>query len=131
MSRLCVMNMLACLLHKGQKSDEDVMLLCAGYFTSLLYLRDAAVSQRWICPGSCTSYHTEIKSCRSNFYSNNNNNRIQRRYSRLFTISSQRRKPSPTRTLKWPGHNRVQITCNTLSVYHVQVSCYVPLSTKG
>ena len=44
---------------------------------------------------------------------NNNNNRIQRRYSRFFTISSQRREPSPTRTLKWPGRNRVQITCNT------------------
>ena len=34
----------------------------------------------------------------------NNNNRIQRRYSRFFTISSQRRELSPTRTLKWPGH---------------------------
>ena len=62
---------------------------------------------------------------------NNNNNCIQRRYSRLFTISSQRRNLSPTRTLKWPGRNRVQITCNTLSAYHVQVSCYVPLGTKG
>ena len=62
---------------------------------------------------------------------NNNNNRIQRRYSRFFTISSQRREPSPTRTLKWPGRNRVQITCNTSSAYHVQVSCYVPLGTKG
>ena len=28
--------------------------------------------------------------------------------------------PSPTRTLKWPGRNRVQITCNTSSAYHVQ-----------
>ena len=37
----------------------------------------------------------------------NNNNRIQRRYSRFFTISSQRRKLSPTCTLKWHGHNRV------------------------
>ena len=27
--------------------------------------------------------------------------------------------------------NRVQITCNTSSAYHVQVSCYVPLGTKG
>ena len=43
----------------------------------------------------------------------------------LFTISS------PTRTLKWPGCNPVQITCNTSTVYHVQVSCYVPLGTKG
>ena len=64
-------------------------------------------------------------------YNNNNNNRIQRRYSRFFTISSQRRELSPTRTLKWPGRNRVQITCNTSSAYHVQVSCYVPLGTMG
>ena len=49
-----------------------------------------------------------------------NNNRIQRRYSRFFTISSQRRELSPTRTLKWPRRNRVQITCNTSSAYHVQ-----------
>ena len=27
---------------------------------------------------------------------------------------------SPTRTLYWPGRNRVQITCNTSSAYHVQ-----------
>ena len=46
-------------------------------------------------------------------------------------ISSQRRELSPTRTIKWPGRNRVQITCNTSSAYHVQVSCYVPLGTKG
>ena len=51
---------------------------------------------------------------------NNNNNRIQRRNSRFFTISSQRRELSPTHTLKWPRRNRVQITCNTLSAYHVQ-----------
>ena len=61
----------------------------------------------------------------------NNNNRIQRRCSRFFTISSQRRELSPTRTLEWPGRNRVQITCNASSACQVQVSCYVPLSTKG
>ena len=49
----------------------------------------------------------------------------------FFTISSQRRELSPTRTVKWSGRNRVQITCNTSSTYHVQVSCYVPLGTKG
>ena len=54
------------------------------------------------------------------FGNNNNNNRIQRRYSRFFTISSQRRELSPTRTLKWPRRNRVQITRNTSSAYHVQ-----------
>ena len=67
----------------------------------------------------------------NNNNSNNNNNRIQRRYSRFFTISSQRRELSPTRTLQWPGRSRVQITCNTSNAYHVQVSCYVPLGTKG
>ena len=38
----------------------------------------------------------------------------------FFTISSQRRQLSPTRKLKWPGHNRVQITCNTSGAYYVQ-----------
>ena len=45
---------------------------------------------------------------------------IQRRYSRFFTISSKRRELSPSRTLKWPRRNRVQITCNTSSADHVQ-----------
>ena len=32
----------------------------------------------------------------------------------------------PTRTLKWPRHNRVKITCNTSNVYHVQrVVCHL------
>ena len=43
---------------------------------------------------------------------------------RLFTIRSLCRKLSPSRTLKWPGHNRVQITCNTLSAYHMQPALY-------
>ena len=60
-----------------------------------------------------------------------NNNRIQRRYSRFFTIYSQCHELSPTRTLKWPRRNRVQITCNTSNAYHVQVSCYVPRGMKG
>ena len=51
---------------------------------------------------------------------NDNNNRIQRRKLRFFRISSLRREPYPTRTLKWTGRNRVQITCNTSSAYHVQ-----------
>ena len=37
-----------------------------------------------------------------------------------FTISSQCSRLSPTRTLKWPRCNRVQIMCNTLSAYHMQ-----------
>ena len=33
---------------------------------------------------------------------------------------------SPTRTPKWPGRNDVQMTCNTLSAYHVQyIVCHV------
>ena len=48
---------------------------------------------------------------------NNNNNRIQRCYSRFCTNSSQRHELSLTRTLKWPGckscaTHRVLITCN-------------------
>ena len=38
----------------------------------------------------------------------------------FFTIPSLRREPSPTRTLKWPGRNLVQISCNTSSAFHVQ-----------
>ena len=53
---------------------------------------------------------------------NNNNNRIQRRYSRFFTISSQRRELLQHVRSSGPG--------NTLSAYHVQVSCYVPLGMK-
>ena len=48
------------------------------------------------------------------------NNCIERRNSRCVAISSLRRELSPTRSLKWPGRNRVQITCNTSSAYHVQ-----------
>ena len=44
---------------------------------------------------------------------NYNNNCIQRRNLRFFTISSLHREPSPAHTLKWPRRNRVQITCNT------------------
>ena len=62
---------------------------------------------------------------------NNNNNRIERCNSRFFNFSSLRRKLSPTRTLKWPGRNRVQIMCNTSSAYHANMSCYVPHGTKG
>ena len=41
-------------------------------------------------------------------------------YIYFLKISSMRRKLSPTRTLKRPGRNRVQITCNTSSAYHEQ-----------
>ena len=44
----------------------------------------------------------------------------------FLTVSSLHREPSPTRTLKWPEHTCVQITCNTCNM-----SCYVPRGTKG
>ena len=95
-----------------------------------------SVSILW-CEAASLTYNFQLSNNNNNNNNNtnnnnnNNNNRIQRRYSRLFTISSQRREPSPTRTLKWPWRNRVQITCNTSSAYHVQVSGNVPLGTKG
>ena len=60
---------------------------------------------------SCITLHSIF------LFSNNNNNRIQKRKSRYFTISSLRHELAPTRTFKWPGRNRVQhierlITCN-------------------
>ena len=45
--------------------------------------------------------------------SNNNNNCIQRHSLRSFTISLLCKELSPTHTLYWLRHNRVQITCNT------------------
>ena len=55
---------------------------------------------------------------RLNLYDDNNH--IQRHNLRFLTIFSLHREPSLTRTLKWPGRNCVQITCNTRSAYHVQ-----------
>ena len=55
-----------------------------------------------------------------------NNNRIERRNLKFLTISSLGCELSPTRTLKLPGCNRVEITCNTSSAYHVQhVVCHL------
>ena len=52
-----------------------------------------------VVPGKETINNSSSSSNNNN--NNNNNNRIQRRNSRfLFTISSLRREPSPTRTLK-------------------------------
>ena len=51
---------------------------------------------------------------------NNNNNHVQRHNSRFFTISSLRHELSPTRTLKLPWSNHVQIMCNTWRAYHMQ-----------
>ena len=40
----------------------------------------------------------------------------------FFTISSLCRELYPTRTLKWSWRNRVQITSNTSSAYHVKLA---------
>ena len=58
--------------------------------------------------------------CDIEYQYNNNNNRIHKRNLIFFTNSSLRPEPSPTRTLKWPGRNRLQIMCNTSSACHVQ-----------
>ena len=52
-------------------------------------------------------------------FNNNNNHRFERCSSRFSIISSLRHELFPTCTLKWPGHNRVQVTCNTSNAYHV------------
>ena len=62
----------------------------------------------------------------NNYDDNNNNNSYnnncnQRRNSRFLTFSSLCHELSPTLTLKWPGCNHVQITCNILSAYHVEL----------
>ena len=59
---------------------------------------------------------------------NNNNNHIEKNNSRFFTISSLRHKPSPTCTLKWPGHNCVQIAC--IEHFSRAARC-VPCGVKG
>ena len=51
---------------------------------------------------------------------NNNNNGIERRNWRFFTFSSLRCELCPIHMLKWLRRNRVQITGNTSSTYHVQ-----------
>ena len=80
----------------------------------------------WICHIWCRCFITKplkrftMEHHNNNNNNNNNNNRIERRNSRFFTISSLLREPSLTRTLNWPRPNRVQITWNTSSAYHVQ-----------
>ena len=63
--------------------------------------------------------HHHHRRRRRRHHRHHNDSRIQRRNSRFLTISSLRCELSPTRTLKWPGRNRVKITCNTSSAYHV------------
>ena len=58
----------------------------------------------------------------TNNHHHHHHHRIHRRSFRFLTVTSLRREPSPTRTLKWPrcNRNRVQISCNTSSACHVQ-----------
>ena len=89
--------------------------MCACvYVRARVYVCVRACVHVCLCVCVCVCY---ISACLNNILFNY---RIQRRYLRFFTVSSQRRELSPTRTLKWPRRNRVQITCNTSSVYHVQ-----------
>ena len=55
----------------------------------------------------------------------NNDNRIERRNSRVLTISSLRHELFPTRTLKWAGRNSVLIGGLP------RATCRVPRGTKG
>ena len=43
----------------------------------------------------------------------------------FLTISSLRPELSPTRTLKWPGCNRMEVMCNTSGAHHVHVMCHM------
>ena len=52
------------------------------------------------------------------------NEHIERYKVRFFTVSSLRHELPPTRTLKWPGFSRVQITCNTSGTHHMHM-CHV------
>ena len=123
---MCAMPLYYCCVESRCISNEwgpNIIELDPAVLISAV-LRSAISLYYWCVRSLC------IIAVWNNNNNNNYNNRIQRRYSRFFTISSQRRELSPTRTLKWPGRNRVQITCNTSSAYHVQVSYYVPLGTK-
>ena len=53
-------------------------------------------------------------------YGNDNNNPIERWNSRSFAISSLHRELSPTRTLKWPECNHVQIMCHASGACDMQ-----------
>ena len=85
----------------------------------------ACSCQTWRCPSLLLKNHLNIS--RSSWHHNNHHHHhhhhhhcIQRRNWRFFTVSSLCREPYQTRTLKWPGCYRVQITCNTSSICHMQ-----------
>ena len=55
---------------------------------------------------------------------NNNNNRIESGIGDIFINSLLRRELFQTRTFKWSGRSRVQITWYTSGVYHLQHVVY-------
>ena len=77
-------------------------------------------SQKILLPRTMRNLSARDLTRNTAFRSEANNNCIQRHNLGFFTISSQRRELFPTGTFKWPRHNPVQITCNTLSAYHLQ-----------
>ena len=63
-------------------------------------------------------------------YHGNNNDDINNdsiRLFKIFAIFSQYRGLSPTCTLKWPGHNHVQI----MSTHRMFIPCNMPCGIKG
>ena len=85
---------------------------------NIIISRQSCRLHRHVTNVSCL--HTTTTTTTTTATTTTTTTRIQRRKSRFLTISSLRREPSPVRTLKWPGCNRVQLTCNTSRAYHVQ-----------
>ena len=120
---------MSCYVPRGMKG-QLLLLLLLQLLSYILLLSSSSSLQYDHQSESCCCSHYRYYNHDCSYYpcegndsddgDNNNNIRIQRRFSRFFTISSQRCELSPTRTLKWPRRNRVQTTCNTSSAYHAQ-----------
>ena len=63
-------------------------------------------------------------------YINSSVNDIERRKLRFFAISSLHLELSPTPTLKWPGHIRMQITCIHTGRLSRLTTCGMSCSTR-
>ena len=87
---------------------------CCRNFCSAVIVKGAEVGDCLLC---CLN---------NNDNSNNDDDDTGRRDSRFLTIFSLGRELSSTRTLRWPGCDCVQITCNAPGTYHVQQTvCHV------
>ena len=74
----------------------------------------------------CMHTHTHTHKYANMHTGNNNENDNDPIESGNFTITSVYLKLSPTHTVKWQGHNHVQIMCSTLSTNLEQhVLCHV------